>query len=104
MKNAKLLTCLVAVTLLAACSKQEAPTEAADAVADTAPAKVAANDGGIPLSAASDAALTQYKEVRRLADKGDFIKANQAARKLTDENPDFAGGWIMLGNTALSGP
>ncbi len=104
MKNSKLLAYLVAITLLAACSKQEAPEEAADAVADAAPAKVAANDGGIPLSAASDAALTQYKEVRRLADKGDFIKANQAARKLTDENPDFAGGWIMLGNTALSGP
>ena len=107
MKISGLLACLAAVIMLAACSKQEAPaeaTEATDAAADAAPAKMAANDGGIPLSEASEAALAQYKEVRRLADKGDFIAANQAARTLTIENPDFAGGWIMLGNTALSGP
>ena len=64
---------------------------------------VAANDGGIPLSAGSEAAISQYMKVRDLADRGDFIAANQAARVLTEENPDFIGGWIMLGNTALSG-
>ena len=102
MKNSGLLACLAAVTLLVACSKQEAPVEQA---ADVTPIEeMAPNDGGIPLSEAGEAALTQYKEVRRLADKGDFVAANQAARKLTLDNPKFAGGWIMLGNTALSGP
>jgi len=102
MKNSSLLACLAAVTLLVACSKQEEPVEQA---ADVEPIEaMGPNDGGIPLTVASEAALAQYKEVRRLTDKGDFIEANQAARKLTQENPDFAGGWIMLGNTALSGP
>jgi tetratricopeptide (TPR) repeat protein len=102
MKNSSLLACLVAATMFVACSKQEAPVEQA---AEAEPMKeMGPNDGGIPLSEAGDAALAQYKEVRRLADKGDFILANQAARKLTLDNPRFAGGWIMLGNTALSGP
>ena len=102
MKNSSLLACLVAATMFVACSKQDAPVEP---VADVEPIEeMGPNDGGIPLSDASEAALAQYKEVRRLADKGDFVAANQAARKLTIENPDFAGGWIMLGNTALSGP
>ena len=105
MKNSGLLACLAAVTMLFACSKQEASVTAdADTSAEAAPAEMAANDGGIPLSAAGEAALAQYQEVRRLADKGDFVEANQAARKLTLANPHFAGGWIMLGNTALSGP
>ena len=101
MRNSGLLACLAAVTMIVACSKQEAPVAE---VADEAPTEMVANDGGIPLSGASEGALAQYKEVRRLADKGDFVEANQAARKLTLENPDFPGGWIMLGNTALSGP
>lgn len=72
-----------------------------EAATDTAMA--AADDGGIPLSTASKTAMSQYKKVRKLADSGDFIEANQAARKLTEEDPEFVGGWIMLGNTALSG-
>ena len=108
MKISGLLTCLTTVVLLAACSKQDASVEqAADeatTAADTATMDMGANDGGIPLSEASEAAMSQYMTVRRLADAGDFIEANQVARQLTGENPEFVGGWIMLGNTALSGP
>jgi tetratricopeptide (TPR) repeat protein len=108
MTYSRLLACLAAAALLAACSKeQESPVaEAADEAPKmaTAPAMdLAANDGGIPLSASSKTAMSQYKKVRKLADSGDFIEANQAARKLTEEDPEFVGGWIMLGNTALSG-
>ncbi len=105
MKISGLLTCLTAIVFLAACSKQDASVEqAADAAttaADTATMDMGANDGGIPLSEASEAAMSQYMTVRRLADAGDIVDANQVARQLTEENPEFVGGWIMLGNTAL---
>lgn len=105
----RLLVGLVTSALLVSCSDQNdsAVQEAADearSTAESAVADVAANDGGIPLSTSNYAAITQYQKVRDLADRGDFIEANQAARKLTENHPNFVGGWIMLGNTALSGP
>jgi len=109
MRISGLLTCLTAVVLLAACSKQDASVEqAADeattTAADAATMDMGANDGGIPLSEASETVMSQYMTVRRLVDAGDLVEANQVARQLTEENPEFVGGWIMLGNTALSGP
>ena len=106
MKISGLVTCVAAVFLLAACSKQDAAVEPAadEATAEIASQDMGNNDGGIPLSEVDKAAMSQYMIVRKLADSGDFIQANQAARKLTEENPEFVGGWIMLGNTALSGP
>lgn len=103
----KLLACLTALALVVACSEQQdsshqAPTDVGAKTA-TETTAIAANDGGIPLSSTDEAALSLYKTVRSLADRGDFIEANQAARELTDQHPDFVGGWIMLGNTALSG-
>lgn len=108
MLNSKLLACLAVSSLLIACSDRQDSSvahveDAATAMSDEQASKAYADDGGIPLSTSNSQALTQYKKVRRLADAGDFIEANQAARKLTDDHPDFAGGWIMLGNTALSG-
>ncbi len=106
MTYSKLVACFTAATLLAACSQQQdaSVTEAVDeAATETAMAEAAANDGGIPLSKASKTAMSRYKKVRKLADSGDFIEANQLARKLTEEDPEFVGGWIMLGNTAQSG-
>lgn len=105
----RLLVGVTATAMLVSCSDQkdsavgEAEVEAQSAV-ESRSAELAANDGGIPLSTANYAALTQYEKVRDLADRGDFIEANQAARKLTENHPDFVGGWIMVGNTALSGP
>jgi len=103
MKNSGLLAFLTAAIFLCACSKQDASVES-ETTTDAESMHMAANDGGIPLSEAGEAAMSQYKIVRKLADKGDFIEANQAARQLTEENPEFVGGWIILGNTALSGP
>ncbi|MGI9232270.1 MAG: tetratricopeptide repeat protein [Woeseiaceae bacterium] len=111
MAYSRILACLVALALVSACSKQPADTGQAQSDTQTAEApkaaakadSIAAHDGGIPLSASDPAVISQYMTVRRLADRGDFIEANQAARKLTDEHPDFIGGWIMVGNTALSG-
>ncbi|MGI9262208.1 MAG: tetratricopeptide repeat protein [Woeseiaceae bacterium] len=107
MALSKQLACLVALSLTVACSDgQDSSHQAeADAAAKSAamPATMAANDGGIPLSSSDEGALSLYMTVRSLADRGDFIEANQAARELTDRHPDFVGGWIMLGNTALSG-
>ncbi|MGI9238359.1 MAG: tetratricopeptide repeat protein [Woeseiaceae bacterium] len=115
MAYSRLLACLVALALVSACSKPSGDTDQAQSETqmDTQSAEapkaagkadsIAAHDGGIPLSASDPAAVSQYMAVRRLADRGDFIEANQAARKLTDEHPDYIGGWIMLGNTALSG-
>lgn len=106
MTYSRLLACFAAVAMLAACSEKQ-ESSVGQAEEETAKAKqmavAAADDGGIPLSASKKASVTQYKKVRELADKGDFIEANQAARKLTQDDPDFVGGWIMLGNTALSG-
>ena len=105
MTYSRLLACFAAAGLLAACSDQT-ETSAADEAPQAAAAPAmdsGASDGGIPLSSASKSAITQYKKIRKLADKGDFIEANQAARQLTEEDPEFVGGWIMLGNTALSG-
>lgn len=104
----RLLACLTAFALLASCSNKQdtSGNPAADnssAEIETAPVEIAANDGGIPLSTSSDAASTLYMKVRKLADRGDFIEANQVARQLTGDYPEFVGGWIMLGNTALSG-
>lgn len=104
MMYSKLLACLAVLALVSACSKQDDTHQAqSDGSAKTEMAGKTANDGGIPLSTMDEAALSLYKKVRSLADRGDFIAANQAARKLTEEHPDFVGGWIMLGNTALSG-
>jgi tetratricopeptide (TPR) repeat protein len=108
MTFSRLLACLTAAGLLVACSDQRDSSvgqvaDEAKTATETASMELAANDGGIPLSASSKTAMSQYKKVRKLADKGDFIKANQAARQLTEDDPDFVGGWIMLGNTALSG-
>ena len=98
----------MAIALLAACSDRqnsgsETAADVSEATTKTAATEQAPNDGGVPLSAASKSGLSQYMQARRLADSGDFVKANQAARQLTEENPDFAGGWIMLSNTSLSG-
>jgi tetratricopeptide (TPR) repeat protein len=101
MTFSRLLACLTAAALLVACSDQQ--ESSVEQVAETASMELAANDGGIPLSASSKTAMSQYKKARKLADRGDFVQANQAARRLTEENPDFVGGWIMLGNTSLSG-
>lgn len=60
-------------------------------------------DSGIPLSTNSDAVFAMYQKARKFADRGDFVLANQAARQLTEAYPDFAGGWLMLSNTSLSG-
>jgi tetratricopeptide (TPR) repeat protein len=105
MNYARLVACLAALAIAGACSEQtdRTQTERADAAAGPEAAAVAAHDGGIPLSASSQDAVDQYMTVRSLADRGDFIEANQAARILTEAHPDFVGGWIMLGNTALSG-
>ena len=108
MTFSKLLACFTAAALLVACSDQQDSSvgqvaDEATTATETASMEVAANDGGIPLSASSKTAMSQYKKVRKLADKGDFIEANQAARRLTEEDPDFVGGWIILGNTSLSG-
>jgi tetratricopeptide (TPR) repeat protein len=107
MTYSRLLACLTALALLVACSEQRDSTQEAQsdegAKVATETASIAANDGGIPLSSSDEATLSQYMTARSLADRGDFIEANQAARKLTEEHPDFVGGWIMLGNTALSG-
>ena len=108
MTHAKMFFPLVAIMALASCG--DPPDTSVQQESDTAskapePATMARDyaDGGIPLSAPDDKAMHQYMEVRALADRGDFIEANQAARELTDEYPEFAGGWIMLANTALSG-
>lgn len=109
MTYTRFLACLAALALVAACSKRSDDAEKAPMVEKSettaeavAAAPKAAHDGGIPLSSSNEAAIAQYMTVRSLADRGDIIEANQAARKLTDEHPDFVGGWIMLGNTALS--
>ena len=108
MTFSKLLACFTAAALLVACSDQQESSvgqvaDEAKTATEIASMELAANDGGIPLSASSKTAMSQYKKVRKLADKGDFIEANQAARQLTEDDPDFVGGWIILGNTALSG-
>jgi tetratricopeptide (TPR) repeat protein len=97
MKIAKQFALLALVSLIGACSQSQ-DTEMAGGAATTE-----GNDGGIPLSAASEAAMAIYAEVRSYVDNGDFIKANQAARRLTAEAPEFPAGWIMLSNTSLSG-
>ena len=104
MTYSRLLACLAALALGAACSpQQDSADQPMTKEGAEAAATMVANDGGIPLSTTDEAALALYKTVRSLADRGDFIEANQAARKLTDQHPNFVGGWIMLGNTALSG-
>ena len=104
MTYSKLLACFAAAALLVACSEQQDPSvgQVTDEAAE-AEMLAMADDGGIPLSTSKKTAMSQYKKVRKLADRGDFIEANQAARQLTEDDPDFVGGWIMLGNTALSG-
>ncbi len=106
MTYSRLVACFAAAALLAACSERQESSVADvadDAATEMAMAETAANDGGIPLSAASKTTMSQYKKVRKLADSGDFIEANQVARQLTKDDPEFVGGWIMLGNTAQSG-
>lgn len=107
MAYSRILACLAALALVVACSEQRDSSHQAqvDEGAKTATdaASMGANDGGIPLSSSDEAALSLYTTIRSLADRGDFIEANQAARELTAQHPDFVGGWIMLGNTALSG-
>jgi tetratricopeptide (TPR) repeat protein len=107
MRRFEWVACLAAIAILAACSNSDAPSrdavDNADATEESTTTATATSDGGIPLSSPNDAATAMYMEVRRLADKGDFIEANQAARKLTENHPDFAGAWVMLGNTSLSG-
>lgn len=104
MTYSKFLACLVALAFVAACSKQGDTEQAqSDPGAKTQVQAETANDGGIPLSTTDEAAVSLYKKGRSLADRGDFITANQAARKLTEQHPDFIGGWILVGNTALSG-
>ena len=100
MKLSRHIAWLAAISLFAACS-QSPDDQAADTAAEPQP--VAGDDSGIPLSEASESAMAMYNEVRTYADNGDFIKANQAARRLTAEAPNFPGGWIMLSNTSLSG-
>lgn len=101
--NRIIIAGIVAVALIVGCSREQEPAAAAGAAAKSSDKTIAADDGGIPLSSATDASMARYRQVRELADAGDFIEANQAARKLTEEFPDFIGGWIMLANTALSG-
>ena len=97
MTFSKLLACFTATALLVACSDQQESSvgqvaDEAKTATEIASMELVANDGGIPLSASSKTAMSQYKKVRKLADKGDFIQANQAARRLTEDNPDFVGG------------
>lgn len=103
MTYSRLMACLVALAIVAACGDRAGDAEQAKTAESVKPAMTAATDGGIPLSAPDKGAAELYNKVRSLADRGDFIEANQAARKLTEQHPDFAGGWIMLSNTALSG-
>ena len=104
MTYSRLLACCVAAALLAACSKQQdSGVGQVTDVAQKAEMAATADDGGIPLSASSKTAMSQYMKIRKLADGGDFVEANQAARQLTQDEPEFVGGWIMLGNTAQSG-
>ncbi len=103
MKYSRLLACLTASAILGACTTEHDATSVAANDDANDDASIAANDGGIPLSMSDEAALALYMEARALADGGDFIEANQAARKLTEQHPEFVSGWIMLGNTALSG-
>jgi len=108
MTISRLMACFTAAALLVACSDpQESSVQQVADEAKTAPEtasmELAANDGGIPLSASSKKSMSQYMKVRKLADRGDFIQANQAARRLTEDDPDFVGGWIILSNTSLSG-
>lgn len=104
MNYSRLMACLLASAVAVGCSGQKDDTSSqGTAATESASMAVAAQDGGIPLSAGDDNVMAQYMLVRSLADRGDFIEANQAARQLTEEHPDFAAGWIMLGNTALSG-
>ena len=107
MAYSRLLACLAALALVVACSKQQDSAQQTqdgkDSTTAAGAASMAANDGGIPLSSSDEGALSLYMTVRSLADRGDFIEANQAARELTDQYPEFVGSWIMLGNTALSG-
>ena len=103
MSYSRLMACVAALAMAAACSDRADDAEPAETAAAEQTSMPAAHDGGIPLSAADEAASELYAKVRSLADRGDFIQANQAARELTERYPDFAGGWIMLGNTALSG-
>jgi len=101
MKLAKQFALLATVLLIVACSQSQDTGEARNTVAEAQ--ETEGNDGGIPLSAASETVLAMYKEARTHADNGDFIKANQAARRLTEEAPEYPAGWIILSNTALSG-
>lgn len=103
MTYARLMVCLSALAIAAACGDQGDDAQTAQSTESTETSMAAANDGGIPLSTTDDAAMQLYATVRALADRGDFIDANQSARELTEKYPGFAGGWIMLGNTALSG-
>ena len=104
MTHSRLFAWLAAAVMLVSCAeRQDSSADKADPIEPAARMASAANDGGIPLSISDEAAITQYSNIRSLADRGNFIEANQAARQLTESFPDFAGGWIMLGNTALSG-
>jgi tetratricopeptide (TPR) repeat protein len=104
MTHSRLFAWLAAAVMLVSCAeRQDSSADKADSAEPAAMMASAANDGGIPLSISDEAAITQYSNIRSLADRGNFIEANQAARQLTESFPDFAGGWIMLGNTALSG-
>lgn len=60
-------------------------------------------DGGIPLSTNSEAVIALYNKARDAVDRGNVVDANQTAWQLTQAYPDFAGGWLMLTRTSLSG-
>ena len=88
---------LLTLALLAGCS------EAPDA-GDTGPHQPPPiTDGGIPLSTNSEAVMVLYNKARDALDRGNIVDANQTALQLTQAYPDFAGGWLMLTGTSLSG-
>ena len=96
----RIITMMV-VFFLVACSEQESASKSVPPAHEDASS--ALSDHGIPLSAPNKKAANLYIEISNLADSGDFIEANQHARKLCDESPDWSGAWIALANSAQSG-
>ncbi len=87
--------------ILVACSDQESASNSVPPAHEDTSIEV--SDHGILLSAPNKKAANLYLEISNLVDTGDFIEANQHARKLCDESPDWSGAWIALANSAQSG-
>ena len=101
MNNGKSALLLIAACGLGACG--ERATEAPAAAEDPTTEAAIRAEGGLPLSAPSENIYRAHLAAQALIDRGDFVDANQAAIDLTETAPDYIGGWILLGNSALSG-